>query len=52
MTIEIEITKTDLDAIRRRLGIRTKTNGKVVLNTLINVVVNDENALIYSQYEN
>ena len=52
MTIEIEITKTDLEAIRRRLGIRTKTSGKVVLNTLINVVVNDENALIYSQYEN
>ena len=52
MIAEIEISKSDLDAIRRRMGIKTKTKAEVVLKSLISVVVSDENALMYSQYEN
>ena len=52
MTVEIEISKTDLNAIRRRMGIKTNTKAEVVLKSLIGVVVSDENALMYSQYEN
>ncbi len=52
MTVEIEISKTDLNDIKRRMGIKTNTKAEVVLKSLISVVVSDENALMYSQYEN
>ena len=52
MTVEIEITKSDLEALRRRMGIKSRTNAGTILKSLVTVVVSDEHALIYSQYEN
>ena len=52
MTVEIEITKSDLEALRRRMGIKSRTKAGTILKSLIGVVVSDENALMYSQYEN
>lgn len=45
MKVEIELTKTDLDTIRRRMGIKTKTKAKVVLKSLVNAIIEDEYAL-------
>jgi len=50
MKIEIELTKTDLDTIRRRMGLQTKTKGDIVLQSLIKTVVDDEYALTYNQW--
>lgn len=52
MIVEIEITKGELDILRRRMGIKTKTKAEVVLKSLINVVKADKHSLTYSQYEN
>ena len=51
MKIEIEITKTDLTVLRQRMGIKTNTKPEVILKSLIALVIDDEQALTYSQYE-
>ena len=50
MKVEIELTKTDLDIIRRRMGLQTKTKADVVLQSLIKTVVDDEYSLMYNQW--
>ena len=50
MKVEIELTKTDLDTIRRRMGLQTKTKADVVLQSLIKSVVDDEYSLMYNQW--
>ena len=50
MKVEIELTKTDLNTIRRRMGLKTKTKADVVLQSLVKTVVDDEYALMYNQW--
>ena len=50
MKVEIEITKTDLNTIRRRMGLKTKTKAEAVLQSLIKTVVDDEYALTFNQW--
>lgn len=50
MKVEIELTKTDIETIRRRTGLKTKTKADVVLQSLIKTVVDDEYALTYNQW--
>mgnify|MGYP007089912416 CR=1 FL=1 len=50
MTIDIEITKTDIETIRKRMGLKTKTRADVVLQSLIKTVVDDEYSLTYNQW--
>ena len=48
--VELELTKTDLNTIRKRMGLKTKTKADVVLQSLIKTVVDDEYALMYNQW--
>lgn len=50
MKVEIEITKTDLDTIRKRMGLKTKTKGEAVLQSLVKTVVDDEYSLTYNRW--
>lgn len=50
MKVEIELTKTDLDTIRKRMGLKTKTRADVVLQSLIKTVVDDEYSLTFNQW--
>ena len=50
MKVEIELTKTDIETIRRKMGLKTKTKADVVLQSLIKTVVDDEYALTYNQW--
>ncbi|MEN8794878.1 MAG: hypothetical protein ABF294_10565 [Flavobacteriales bacterium] len=50
MKVEIELTKTDLDTIRKRMGLKTKTKAEVVLRSLVKTVIDDEYSLTYNQW--
>ena len=50
MKVEIELTKTDLNIIRQKMGLKTKTNAKVVLQSLIKTILDDDGALTYNQW--
>lgn len=50
MRIEIDITKTDLNTVRKRLGIKTNTRADVILSSLVKTVVDDEYALIFNRW--
>ena len=50
MKVEIELTKTDLNTIRQRMGLKTKTKADVVLQSLVKTVVDDDYALTYNQW--
>ena len=50
MKVEIELTKTDIDTIRKRLGIQTKTKADVVLKSLVKTVLDDDYALRFNQW--
>jgi hypothetical protein len=50
MIVEIDITKTQLNTIRQRLGLKTKAKAEVVLKSLVKTVVDDEYSLTYNQW--
>lgn len=50
MKVEIELTKTDLDTIRKRMGLKTKTKAEVVLRSLVKTVIDDEYSLTYNKW--
>lgn len=50
MKVEIELTKTDLNTLRRRMGLKTKTKADVVLQSLVKTVIDDDYALMYNQW--
>ena len=51
MKVEIELTATDIDKLRRIIGLKTKTKADVVLKSFVKMVVNDPDALEIIQYE-
>jgi len=50
MKVEIDLTKTELDTIRKRMGLKTKTSAKIVLRSLVNTVTENDYALTYNQW--
>lgn len=50
MKVEIELTKTDIETVRKRMGLKTKTRADVVLQSLIKTVVDDEYSLTFNQW--
>ena len=50
MKVEIELTKTDIDTIRKRMGLKTKTKADVVLQSLVKTVIDDDYALRFNQW--
>ena len=51
MKVEIELTKTDIDKLRRLIGLKTQTKADVVLRSFVKMVVNDPDAIEIIQYE-
>ena len=45
MKLEIELTKSDVDKLRRIIGLKTQTRAEVVLKSFVKMVVNDPDAL-------
>lgn len=50
MKVEIELTKTDIETIRKRMGLKTKTKADVVMRSLVKTVVDDEYSLRFNQW--
>ena len=38
-TIKIELTKTEIDTLRRKLGIKTKASPEAVVNSYLNLIL-------------
>ena len=51
MKIEIELTKSDVDKLRRLIGLQTKTRAEVVLKSFVKMIISDPDALEIIQYE-
>ena len=51
MKVEIDLTKTEVDKLRRLIGIQTKVKAEVVLKSFINTVIKDPHQLEIIQYE-
>ena len=51
MKVEIELTKTDIDKLRRLIGLKTQTKADVVLRSFVKMIVNDPDAIEIIQYE-
>ena len=51
MKVEIEFTKTDIDKLRRIIGLKTQTRADVVLRSFVKMVVDDPDALEIIQYD-
>jgi len=51
MKIEIDLTKSQVDKLRRLIGLQTKTRADVVLKSFVKMVVDDPDALEIIQYE-
>ena len=51
MKVEIDLTKTDIDKLRRIIGLKTQTRADVVLRSFVKMVVNDPDALEIIQYD-
>ncbi len=51
MKVEIELTKTDIDNLRRIIGLNTQTIADVVLKSFVKMMVNDPDAIEIIQYE-
>ena len=51
MKIEIDLTKSQVDKLRRLIGLQTKTRADVVLKSFLKMVVDDPDALEIIQYE-
>ena len=51
MKVEIDLTKSDVDKLRRLIGLKTQTKAEVVLKSFVKMVVNDPDQLEIIQYE-
>ena len=51
MKIEIDLTKTEVNKLRRLIGLKTQTRADVVLKSFIKMVVKDPDALEIIQYD-
>ena len=51
MKIEIDLTKSQVDKLRRLIGLKTQTRADVVLKSFVKMVVDDPDALEIIQYE-
>ena len=51
MKIEIDLTKTEVNKLRRLIGLKTQTRADVVLKSFVKMVVDDPDALEIIQYE-
>lgn len=49
MKVEIELTKSDVNKLRRSIGLQTRA--EVVLKSFVKMVVNDPDALEIIQYD-
>jgi hypothetical protein len=51
MKVEIDLTKSEVDKLRRLIGLKTQTRAEVVLKSFVKMVVNDPDQLEIIQYE-
>ena len=51
MKVEIDLTKSQVDKLRRLIGLKTQTRADVVLKSFVKMVVNDPDALEIIQYD-
>ena len=51
MKIEIDLTKSEVNKLRRLIGLKTQTRADVVLKSFIKMVVKDPDALEIIHYE-
>ena len=51
MKIEIDLTKNEVNKLRRLIGLKTQTRADVVLKSFVKMIVNDPDALEIIQYE-
>ena len=51
MKIEIDLTKTEVNKLRRLIGLKTQTRADVVLKSFVKMIVNDPDALEIIQYD-
>ena len=51
MKVEIDLTKTQINKLRRLIGLKTQTRADVVLKSFVKMVVNDPDALEIIQYD-
>ena len=51
MKVEIDLTKSDVDKLRRLIGLKTQTRADVVLRSFVKMIVNDPDAIEIIQYD-
>lgn len=51
MKIEIDLTKTEVNKLRRLIGLKTQTRADVVLKSFVKMIVKDPDQLEIIQYE-
>ena len=51
MKVEIDLTKSQVDKLRRLIGLKTQTRADVVLKSFVKMIVNDPDALEIIQYD-
>jgi len=51
MKIEIDLTKNEVNKLRRLIGLKTQTRADVVLRSFVKMIVNDPDAQEIIQYE-
>ena len=51
MKVEIDLTKSQVDKLRRLIGLKTQTRADVVLKSFVKMVVDDPDALEIIQYD-
>ena len=51
MKIEIDLTKSEVNKLRRLIGLKTQTRADVVLKSFVKMIVKDPDALEIIQYE-
>ena len=51
MKVEIDLTKSDIDKLRRLIRLKTHTKAEVVLKSHVKMVVNNPDQLEIIQYE-
>lgn len=51
MKVEIDLTKTEIEKLRRLIGLKTKTKSDVVLKSFVNMIINQPHQLEVIQYE-
>lgn len=51
-TIKIELTKTEIDTLRRKLGIKTKASPEAVVNSYLNLILKSNRTTEFIDNEN